>query len=599
MDRAGSVRRGKVAEMEALHKRLVHLERIKKIKQRKSCYADKPEVIAALYSNPRKEALKREFNRTTEQENKCLLQRISKILTAPPKITDKDYQLMRSLCPSMRGLREKYEQAIIEREHNKFMAHLKTLEAYYKPQEWEQDYKRQLRNQKFMRQVNYKRPKGFIDPFAPNEKKVDPPPRAKSAAHVHRVKSFKDEDGKGDSRGTRPKSSGGDGSGGVHQKNSKKGGGASSSDQHLTASTQSSAAVADELPAVQPPGALRREGSMRKSSFMNSSFNSAFGLEDGGAAPRGGAGDDGDERKTELAQVQREIAVHVENEENAFYGIGEDQNRIEVNLPAVMTCWLINETSLVISAVARQGGNTLEAEAEVSVENIVKIKCLDPEVAQDILQLEALANDIIETVEMKVEDGLPRLILNLTEEEYSVVFSHASDEEINNLLLDDDVATKYTEGIRLHLKEIRLQQQQQPQLQQNQQRSSKKELDMAASSTTQSPIQRGRSSYVTATSEAIFAIVTAKTISDPDKAELSFFFPFGSKMRGKRQVNGRVGDHILQPNSRLTTIIGLPSIMQADSELVIEFFQNIVNKYAVEWNSENNHLELALLPDAK
>lgn len=70
MDRAGSVRKGKVAEMEAFHSRMVHLERIQKIKNRKSMYADAPAVIEAMYINPRKIAIAKDFNRTTEQENK-------------------------------------------------------------------------------------------------------------------------------------------------------------------------------------------------------------------------------------------------------------------------------------------------------------------------------------------------------------------------------------------------------------------------------------------------------------------------------------------------------------------------------------------------
>ena len=157
--------RKQVADVEHLHKRLVHLERIKKIKDRKPGTSNTldnaaPEVIEAMYVNPRKVAKKKEFNRTTEQENKCLLQRISKILTAPPKITDADYKKMRALCPSTKGLREKYEQAIVDKHHAAFMEHLKTMGPYYRAKEWENDYSKQLRNQKFMRQVNYKRPKG-------------------------------------------------------------------------------------------------------------------------------------------------------------------------------------------------------------------------------------------------------------------------------------------------------------------------------------------------------------------------------------------------------------------------------------------------------
>jgi hypothetical protein len=62
--------RKQVADVEHLHKRLVHLERIKKIKDRKPGTSNTldnaaPEVIEAMYVNPRKVAKKKEFNRTT------------------------------------------------------------------------------------------------------------------------------------------------------------------------------------------------------------------------------------------------------------------------------------------------------------------------------------------------------------------------------------------------------------------------------------------------------------------------------------------------------------------------------------------------------
>jgi hypothetical protein len=39
---------------------------------------------------------------------------------------------MRALCPSTKGLREKYEQAIVDKHHAAFMEHLKTMGPYYK-----------------------------------------------------------------------------------------------------------------------------------------------------------------------------------------------------------------------------------------------------------------------------------------------------------------------------------------------------------------------------------------------------------------------------------------------------------------------------------
>jgi len=245
------------------------------------------------------------------------------------------------------------------------------------------------------------------------------------------------------------------------------------------------------------------------------------------------------------------------------------------------------------------------------VENILKIKGLEADAGDDILRLEELARSIIDTVELKVEEGVPRLIMNLSEDEYSVVFSHASDEEVNQMLLGEESEISYTEGIRMHMKEIRLseqQQQQQSQFHQNRQQhpssghpqSPNHSGSALASSPGKSPQKfnhdHRRSSFITATSEALFAIVKAATTSDPDKAELSFYFPFGSRLVF-RSNNGQAkrGTPVLPPNKTQKIIIGLPSIMQADSELVLEFFQNIVKQYVIEWNSDTNNVELVVV----
>jgi hypothetical protein len=75
---------------------------------------------------------------------RVLLQRISNILTAPPKITDEDYQRMRKLVKTMKGPREIYEQNIVEQKNKEFFKYLKTIGPYYNPKLWEDDYQRQV-----------------------------------------------------------------------------------------------------------------------------------------------------------------------------------------------------------------------------------------------------------------------------------------------------------------------------------------------------------------------------------------------------------------------------------------------------------------------
>lgn len=78
-----------------------------------------------------------------------MLKRISNILTAPPKITDEDYQNMRKLCPTLRGIKEIYEHNIVLKHNRQFFHRLKKINAYYNPEEWEKDYQRQVSLEKF------------------------------------------------------------------------------------------------------------------------------------------------------------------------------------------------------------------------------------------------------------------------------------------------------------------------------------------------------------------------------------------------------------------------------------------------------------------
>jgi hypothetical protein len=95
---------------------------------------------------------------------RVLLQRISHILTAPPKITDASYIAMKKLLSTLGDtnsfnieLKKKYNKQFFDRVH-------KTT-PYYDHKVWEQQYAEQLRGQKFMRQVNYARPRDWVDPF--------------------------------------------------------------------------------------------------------------------------------------------------------------------------------------------------------------------------------------------------------------------------------------------------------------------------------------------------------------------------------------------------------------------------------------------------
>jgi hypothetical protein len=74
-----------------------------------------------------------------------MLQRISRILTAPSSINDDDYIKMKKLCGSLaQGGRSKYERMLREEKNKKFFAKLKRIPGVYNAQQWEEDYKHQV-----------------------------------------------------------------------------------------------------------------------------------------------------------------------------------------------------------------------------------------------------------------------------------------------------------------------------------------------------------------------------------------------------------------------------------------------------------------------
>lgn len=76
---------------------------------------------------------------------RVLLQRISNILTAPPKITDKEYQDMKKLIGSI-NQSDKFTSSINEKRNKEFFDRVHKTGPYYKHQVWEEDYKKQVGN---------------------------------------------------------------------------------------------------------------------------------------------------------------------------------------------------------------------------------------------------------------------------------------------------------------------------------------------------------------------------------------------------------------------------------------------------------------------
>jgi len=365
------------------HQQEVHMERIRKIMTRKpgsSSTLDNtaPVIIKAALVNPRKIAKKKEFNSMTEKENRVLLKRISNTLTAPPKITDAEYKAMRKLLGNMKGGKAAYEAEIHARHHKHYLDHLKQMGPYYDPNEWELDYKRQKVQQMFMREVPYERPKDF-------RVKVLPP--MKTLGTIHDKDDFK---------------------------------------PHFT-----------QLPSYGGRGSAKTDHGQSKSKSVNRmrSLGSA-GSQSGGWDEKDGEEykDDfgSEEARVELACTHRYLRV-------AAGEADEDEETGEEPPGATrwgeITCYLLNGELLLICArlqdeadekksEEKKGEDPLpayEAEAEIDIMAIAELRGLDGAKvmeayqAGEVKEMHALARYISESVDLRVEAGVARIILNLTE----------------------------------------------------------------------------------------------------------------------------------------------------------------------------------------
>ena len=543
MDRANCMPRGKVADLEREHQRIVHLERIKKIKNRKpgegTLDNTPPEVIPAMKSNPRKKALAKEFNNTTLQENKSLLQRISKILTAPPKITDEEYQKMRKLCPSRRGPKEIYEEAIVMEHHKRFMDQIKQMKAYYNAKEWEQDYRRQKFKQKFMRQVQYKRPKGFIDPFAPPAS----PTRASTASHLNQMRKLKKdslEDIEQSAENLRRSIL-------IKKEQAKSMISLSKSDRRPRSDTD-----------IRPTHQSEKQSyhQSRHHSFAHNSRMQSFMIEED---DKSGEYEDL-EQQVELYQLERRIRINFDGESawiisESFKNDNVDISSGELHTLANVKCSLLDEIILLITAKTVNGDPKIELESEIELSELAVLKGLKPDLHYDQKQLEDLAKEIASSVEIIVEDGNARLVLNLVENIGGDIVgtgaqSCASEEELDHMLDYENEIQLVTRGASIIVSHIT------------------KPIKGQKQKTllTPKPIK-----------ETIYAIV--KCSMDEETMEIAYadiFFLDNSTQSFKN------GEPVIKANSSMKVSTGLPSIMQADTSLIEEFFESMVNNIALE-----------------
>jgi len=506
------------------HQQEVHMARINKIKSRLpgtgTLDNTAPVVIPAALINPRKIAKKKEFNTMTEKENRVLLKRISRTLTAPPKITDAEYQAMRKLIGNMKGGKQAYEEKVFARHHKQYLDHLKTMGPYYDPNEWELDYKRQKVQQMFMRQVPYERPVGH---------KTKELPPMKTLGTIH------DKDDFSGSQGSQ----------------------------------------------------VNRVRARKHDKEVRDSFDSQLYDRAGDSADEGEEGEWGEQR-VELACTHRNVNVAT---------VGADGEETEEECWGEISCYLLDAEMLLICASLQEeeGGDdgpegglrpAHEAEAEIDIVAIASLRNLDGARALEQYlagrtdELQGLARYISESVDLKIEEDVARVILNMVEEEdvedtggafFMTEGAEDSDSASNSVhvgpsdlyddldLAQDSLGSAQQDAYQCAFEEVRC------------------------------PVRLVGGGKKTAgrPPKPDFVYVSADVSCEVDQIVLSITVTKESNTQFREQPAVKAGESF---SARAT----LPSIMQADGELMHEYFQNLSENLEMETHilTGKNRLEV-------
>lgn len=323
-----------------------------------------------------------------------------------------------------------------------------------------------------MREVKYQRPKGFVDPFAappetepasniresrgskaendglsPGKNSV-----ASSSAHVHRVRSMRSSAGQ-----SSHKSTAGLRAGGGVARTSRATGGNESSDAGSRERSTGARSHGHSRQHTEGPG---DGGGV---DHFEEDYDQYY--EDGYEEEE----EEEEEFKELLAEARRDIRISEEvaphgksahhrggsnhHHHHSHSAAGSSANsaaEVKLAVTAAMAdirCWLVNSEVIVISAAVHEEDRDLEAEAEISVEDLAVLRGEDPSMlgavsrsvdddgrdwefphqleggsvyslAFDLPTLQQIAAEMVSHVELRVDlDSGARLILNLVSEE--------------------------------------------------------------------------------------------------------------------------------------------------------------------------------------
>ena len=105
----------------------------------------------------------------------------------------------------------------------------------------------------------------------------------------------------------------------------------------------------------------------------------------------------------EIERMRRFVAVTVSDDEVTTHVLLE------------LSCLLIEGTIIVITAMGDETENGIEAEAEISLEELLALKnSSDAGIANDLPQLRKLVNELLDSIDVRIEEGVARLVLSLS-----------------------------------------------------------------------------------------------------------------------------------------------------------------------------------------
>jgi len=592
-----------------LKQRQDHVDRMKKIKHRKpgssptiDCTA--PQLLDPTITENRKAGRKALNGLIIERENKALLQRMSTILTEPVKDTVKDYEEMKKLIvPRSLGNSNSYEKFMEKKRNDKFLRVLKNLKPIYSAKRWEKEYEHQKHQQRFMREVSYVRPPGFIDRFAPPEKPTETVVRKErspdawirsivvaiamhsvtlakkhprrdihTSAHVNRVRAVRDE----------------------HMRSRSIDYGETSFDD------------------FENYGADDNHPTIEVSITADDDFYSNEYEEEN----EGSEVEQREEVRELLSGTLREIRVS----EEIVNDSSDEEGRFSYYAAnAEVQCWLVDSELVVFTAaVAMKDGRNVFAEAEIGIEDLAILKREESSVSfsdnalledesnmlgmwqshqsstdtpksllNDMSTLYSITAEMVQLVELRLDlESGARLILNLVQEDDSIpnplnvpltlgmsdldnddsnrtdddalirgLFrqSFVIDEEVEKMLIEDGKTPVLSMGLKLPVK-----------------------FDGSTSNIELDDVQMKKD----------FVYVLLKAIcTEDDQMMISAHVTTNSSSKFKR-----IAKPVIAKGAMLQLVTSLPSVIQADPELMQTFALNLAKNIKISYFNGKNEL---------